>query len=135
MLFSNIIARQRLLANGRKTLASACSVLLGAIAVSLVPPLHGQSGSPTIELTRVGTDGNNSTLRGPSGSGLAGGSGTFPARNHFSANGRYVAFESDSASLVCSDTNSARDIFLRDRQTGTTSLVNVSSAGVQLGGE
>jgi Tol biopolymer transport system component len=47
-----------------------------------------------------------------------------------SADGRYVTYESVATSLVSGDTNSAQDIFVRDRQTGTTTLVSKSSAGV-----
>ncbi len=48
-----------------------------------------------------------------------------------SADGRYVAFGSKATTLVTGDTNGASDIFLRDRQTGTTTRVSVTSAGVQ----
>lgn len=48
-----------------------------------------------------------------------------------SADGRYVAFESYAALLVPGDTNGNRDVFVRDRQNGTTSRVSVNSAGVQ----
>jgi Tol biopolymer transport system component len=48
-----------------------------------------------------------------------------------SADGRFVAFESDATNLVASDTNGSRDVFVRDRQTGTTELVSVDSSGIQ----
>jgi Tol biopolymer transport system component len=48
-----------------------------------------------------------------------------------SADGRYVVFQSDAGNLVASDSNSATDIFLRDRTAGVTTLVSVSTAGVQ----
>ncbi len=48
-----------------------------------------------------------------------------------SADGRYVAFASTMTNLVAGDTNVARDIFRRDRQTGTTVRVSVSTAGDQ----
>jgi Tol biopolymer transport system component len=48
-----------------------------------------------------------------------------------SADGRYVAFESAATNLVPGDTNSFYDIFVRDRQNGTTERVSVSSAGAQ----
>ena len=48
-----------------------------------------------------------------------------------SADGRFVAFESDATNLVPGDTNDASDIFVRDRQTGTTRRVSVSSGGAQ----
>lgn len=48
-----------------------------------------------------------------------------------SADGRYVAFMSDSSNLVSGDTNLAQDIFVHDMQTGQTRLVSVSSDGTQ----
>lgn len=48
-----------------------------------------------------------------------------------SGDGRYVAFSSDASNLVASDTNGIKDVFVRDTQTGTTTLVDVSTAGVQ----
>src|SRR5882672_9252426 len=45
--------------------------------------------------------------------------------------GRYVAFHSDASSLVANDTNATRDIFVRDRQSGITQRVSVSSSGAQ----
>jgi Tol biopolymer transport system component len=52
-------------------------------------------------------------------------------RPSISADGRYVAFASTMTNLVAGDTNTARDIFRHDRQTGTTIRVSVSSAGVE----
>ncbi|MEZ4670967.1 MAG: CSLREA domain-containing protein [Anaerolineae bacterium] len=48
-----------------------------------------------------------------------------------SANGRYVAFDSEASNLVAGDTNNASDVFLRDRQTQQTTRVSVSSTGAQ----
>ncbi len=48
-----------------------------------------------------------------------------------SADGRFVAFASLATNLVASDTNGARDIFVRDRLTGTTHRVNVDNAGAE----
>ena len=46
-----------------------------------------------------------------------------------SADGRYLAFTSDNQ-LVPGDTNFRPDAYVRDRQTGQTTRVSVSSAGV-----
>ena len=51
-----------------------------------------------------------------------------------SADGRFVAFASDAANLVAGDTNSARDVFVRDRRTGTTRRVSIGPDGVQSNG-
>jgi Tol biopolymer transport system component len=48
-----------------------------------------------------------------------------------SASGRFVVFRSDAANLVGHDTNGAQDVFVRDRMTGQTTRVNVSSRGRQ----
>ncbi|HYJ68973.1 MAG TPA: PxKF domain-containing protein [Nocardioidaceae bacterium] len=48
-----------------------------------------------------------------------------------SADGRYVAFVSLAPNLVPGDTNGRQDVFVRDRSTGETSRVSVSSAGTQ----
>ena len=48
---------------------------------------------------------------------------------HLSADGRYVAFASDSPSLVPNDTNGFYDVFWFDRQTATIRRVSVDSSG------
>jgi Tol biopolymer transport system component len=48
-----------------------------------------------------------------------------------SADGRYVAFESEADNLVASDTNEYQDIFLRDWQYGVTTRISVSSSGTE----
>jgi hypothetical protein len=48
-----------------------------------------------------------------------------------SADGRFVAFQSDATNLVAGDNNGATDVFLRDREsTGSTSLCDPGAAGV-----
>ena len=51
-----------------------------------------------------------------------------------SANGRFVAFESDAADLVAGDDNSVKDVFVHDRETKKTSRVSVRSDGVEAEG-
>jgi hypothetical protein len=46
-----------------------------------------------------------------------------------SADGRYVAFVSKANDLTASDGNANYDLFVRDRTTGTTTLVSVNAAG------
>jgi Tol biopolymer transport system component len=48
-----------------------------------------------------------------------------------SGDGRYVAFESDATNLVAGDGNWMTDVFVHDCQTGATTMVSVSSSGVQ----
>ena len=45
-----------------------------------------------------------------------------------SGNGRYVVFSSYASNLVKNDTNHTSDVFIRDLQNGTTSLVSLNAA-------
>jgi len=67
-----------------------------------------------VSLTSLGAQGNGNSFR--------------PA---ISADGRYVAFDSEASNLVSGDTNTTTDIFVRDRQSGTTERVSVDSLGAQ----
>ena len=55
--------------------------------------------------------------------------GDFPAS--FSADGRYLAFDSRLDNLVAGDTNNASDVFVSDLATSTITRVSVASSGVQ----
>jgi Tol biopolymer transport system component len=48
-----------------------------------------------------------------------------------SADGRYVAFQSAASNLVPADTNWVSDVFVRDRQTDTTTRVSLAADGTQ----
>lgn len=48
-----------------------------------------------------------------------------------SANGRYIAFESDAKNLVVDDLNAQLDIFVYDRDTQITTRVSVGTGGVE----
>lgn len=65
-----------------------------------------------ISITKNGDKGNNSSS-GPS----------------ISADGRYVTFFSQASNFFGGDTNALADIYIRDRQAGTTQLVSVSQTG------
>jgi Tol biopolymer transport system component len=56
---------------------------------------------------------------------------SFSSTASISADGRYVAFLSVASNLVPDDTNNSYDVFVRDRQAGTTERVSVTSSGVQ----
>jgi WD40-like Beta Propeller Repeat len=51
-----------------------------------------------------------------------------------SAHGRFVAFTSIASNLVVGDTNRLPDVFVRDRVTGKTERISVSSSGRQASG-
>jgi uncharacterized repeat protein (TIGR01451 family) len=48
-----------------------------------------------------------------------------------SADGRFVAFQSNASNLVLGDDSFTDDIFVRDRLLGTTEIVSVNNAGVK----
>jgi len=48
-----------------------------------------------------------------------------------SFDGRYVAFDSDASNLELGDSNGRKDVFVRDRMTGTTRIVSVATSGAQ----
>lgn len=48
-----------------------------------------------------------------------------------SADGRYVAFESFASEFVPDDTNFSSDVFVHDRETGTTERVSLASSGAE----
>ncbi|MFI7446383.1 S8 family serine peptidase [Nonomuraea sp. NPDC049714] len=48
-----------------------------------------------------------------------------------SADGRFVAFQSDATNLVPGDTNGVADVFVRDLRTGTTKLVTAPHPATQ----
>ncbi len=59
------------------------------------------------------------------------GDGRLGVRPAISADGRVVAFHSQASNLVEGDTNRAADVFVRDRLTGETARVSVSTQGAQ----
>lgn len=86
----------------------------------------GGGGTPipvsTIELISVASDGTQADR------------GTTNFEAVPSADGRYVAFNSEATTLVANDTNGLPDIFVRDTETGTTVRVSVATDGTQANG-
>ncbi|MBO9334742.1 MAG: PD40 domain-containing protein [Roseiflexus sp.] len=62
------------------------------------------------------------------GGGQANGNSSNPS---ISADGRYIAFDSNASNLVSGDTNNTGDIFVHDRQTGATTRVSIGPGGTQ----
>lgn len=60
--------------------------------------------------------------------------GGMSQRSSISADGRYVAFQSEATNLVSGDTNSEFDIFVKDLHTNETRRVSTSSSGAQATG-
>ncbi len=73
-------------------------------------------GIERVSVASDGTQGNNVSYSGD---------------NSLSADGRFVVFQSEASNLVSGDTNNHRDIFVHDRESGTTKRVSISSAGTQ----
>src|SRR3954463_13608598 len=48
-----------------------------------------------------------------------------------SANGGFVAFTSEATNLVPGDTNGSADVFVRELETGVTTLVSKDSVGAK----
>jgi Tol biopolymer transport system component len=71
------------------------------------------------DMVRVSVKSNGEEVNGDSAS---------PA---VSTDGWEIAYSSIASDLVVSDTNARRDIFVRERRTGTTRRVSVSSSGAQ----
>jgi uncharacterized repeat protein (TIGR01451 family) len=92
--------------------------LRAALAAGLALPLTPAFAAETtrVSVDSAGAEGNN-------------GGGYY--RPSFSADGRYVTFQSWASNLVANDTNEMPDIFVRDRSTGQTTRVSVDNAGNQ----
>jgi Tol biopolymer transport system component len=106
-------------------LIMATLVLTTGWGLSDVPeqPAVQQTFPPTPEEPAVGT-----TTRVSVASDGTEGNCT-SSEQSISADGRYVAFASCANNLVSGEINSAKDIYLHDRQTGSTELVSVASDG------
>jgi len=101
----------------RKVLPMALLLLIAAGLVSEVWAAQ-QASTKRVSVASLGAQGIGDS-EGPS----------------ISADGRFVAFYSSAANLVASDTNGARDVFVRDRKTGKTTRVSVDSHGAQGNGD
>ncbi len=77
--------------------------------------------------TRGLTELVSATPGGSSGNGRSVGS-------HSSADGRFVAFQSEASDLVAGDVNGVEDAFVRDRLTGATEIVSLGQGGAQVNG-
>lgn len=117
-------------------------VAFASLASNLVP--HDTNGSPCPPQQLCGSDVfvrdrvADKTERvsiGPHGRQGLGGLGNGSDAPAMSADGRFVAFESDATNLVPGDTNAAYDIFVHDRLRGTTRRVSVELNGAQAHGD
>ena len=79
------------------------------VAVGAAMPAWAHGTTERVSVSSGGAQGNDGSYFDPA----------------ISADGRFVAFTSDATNLVPGDTNGAADIFVRDRQTGTTRRVSL----------
>jgi Tol biopolymer transport system component len=109
-------------------MGAAAQRRLGAIgaglmlAIGLVTALAAEADAGPAKTVRVSLSSHEAPANG------------WSLRPAISANGRFVAFESEASNLIRRDTNDDFDIFIRDRKRGTTRRVSVSSKGKQANG-
>jgi hypothetical protein len=101
----------------RLAIALILLTTLGQSALVSSAHLTDLTISGTTERISVSTDGSQ-------GNGFSGWSA-------ISADGRYVVFYSEASNLVDGDTNAVPDVFLRDRLTGETTRISVTTDGAQ----
>ncbi|MEG4395764.1 calcium-binding protein [Microcoleus sp. BROC3] len=100
-------------------------VAFSSLASNLVP--GDTNASRDIFVRDLST--NTTTRVSVSGAGNQG--NDYSSDASISADGRFVAFESDASNLVPGDTNASRDIFVRDLSTNTTIRLSVSGTDNQ----
>ena len=108
-------------------------LFIGAIgSLSALVLLPASLASRTDE-TRAGQAPNTTRVSVDSAGAQA--NGRSDGRTAISRDGRFVAFGSSAANLVPGDTNARGDVFVRDRQSGTTTRVSVDGSGAQANGQ
>src|SRR3990172_12074621 len=101
----------------RVAIVVATAAIVGAAAA--LPPAWGGADVATerVSVSSAGVEGNFASSSAA-----------------VSADGRFIAFASNASNLVPNDTNGARDIFVRDRLTGTTERASVAGPSTQSNG-
>ena len=115
--------------NARSSVAALSAngryVAFASAASTLVP---GDTNGVADVYVRDVTTNSVERVSVPASAGQSNGPSDLPA---ISGDGRYVAYESTATNLVANDTNGTSDVFVRDRQSGTTERVSVRSDGAQ----
>jgi hypothetical protein len=115
-------------ANGTGSISPGFASVTSGVAVTVKPDLttiytltvSDTGGHSTTQPLIVGVQKPEFELVTLGATGVAADFQSYLARQTVSADGRYVAFASMDNTLVAGDTNGVIDIFVRDRQTGTT---------------
>ena len=110
---------------GAKISADGRFVAFYSFASNLVP---GDSNAAVDIFLHKRASGTTTRVSVASDEAQANSDSLFPA---LSADARYVAFDLAASNLVAGDTNGWTDIFLRDRDSGTTTRMSVASNGTQ----
>ena len=97
-------------------------IAIAVLVFLLLGMLPGDVYAVSDSISRVSVDSNGIQANG------------WSRRTTISGDGRYVAFASEASNLVNGDTNEAGDIFIHDRQTGTTTRISVNSSGTEANG-
>jgi hypothetical protein len=97
--------------------ATVTLATFSAVALAAAPAAAAAAGTERVSVSSGGTQGNAISQ-------------LFTPFNP-SDDGRYVAYVSSATNLVAGDTNGVDDVFVRDRQAGTTERVSVSSGGTE----
>ena len=90
---------------------------------------NGTTGDVFVRDLQLGT----TTLVSINRFGTGSGNGSSGWLSAISADGRFVAFSSLASDLVANDTNGTDDVFVRDLQLGTTTLVSINRFGTGSG--
>ena len=106
-------------------------VAFASSATNLVPGLNNALDAVYLHDRATGS----TTLVSVSSTGVRAGASTISRHPSISSDGRYVAFYSDSTTLVPGDTNGAEDVFVRDTLLETTQRISVSTSGTQAKGD
>jgi Tol biopolymer transport system component len=118
---------------GRSRLSSLKLIAAAVLVLALVaiPALVARAYMTETLLVSRATGTSGAAANGNSGSGSA----TASHDVAMSGNGRYVAFVSDADNLNDADNDAVRNVYLRDTQTGTTTLVSRATGADGAGGD
>jgi hypothetical protein len=117
-------------ASGRPSMSDAGVVVFESSSTNLVP---GDTNEIPDVFTHDVVTGHTECVSVNSGELQALGAGTSGSVHaSISADGRFVAFESEANNLVPADTNSSADVFRRDRMAGETVRVSVTADGFEI---
>ncbi|WP_179083735.1 TolB family protein [Streptomyces rectiverticillatus] len=104
----------------RRTLLAVTALTTTTALLTSAPPATARTHPPRTERVSTAADGTE---------------GDAPSHSpSVSADGRYVAFDSEASSLVPGDTNDAGDVFVRDLRTGVVLRAGLGDDGRQAQG-